>query len=96
LSQISYVDQRLNISESDCQAIIRDMHRGMSPAPAWRVWLIKLTYPLWRPIIAKFLYDLYEQRVIDSSRLHLFSSFFDKTQKNSCLLFCVPKKAKRK
>lgn len=91
MNKISWVAKELEISESECQAIIRDMHRGMRPVAFWEKWIINATYPLWRPVISRFFYALYQQRIIGSSRLHLFNCFFDRTRKDSCLLFVKPK-----
>jgi hypothetical protein len=82
----------IEIPEVDCRAIISDIRRSRQPVSFWQRWILSLTYPLWRPIISRVFYDLYQHRVIDSSRLHLLSCFFDKTQQDSCLIFLKPKR----
>jgi hypothetical protein len=81
----------MNISEDHCQVIIKKLRQRRQLAPYWQRLLINLTYPLWQPVVNRIFCELYEEEVIDSSRLHLLSCFFDKTQKSSCLIFLKPK-----
>lgn len=64
------------------EVICKDIRRGRRsrPMPAWRRVALRITYPIWHPMVASTLNDLYMHRVIDSSRLHIAQTLFDRTQ----------------
>lgn len=76
-----------SFSEAESQEICRNLNRDKSiyVSGRWERLVLRLTYPIWRKMIAAVLCRLYERRVIDSSRLHIISALFDRTQLDSCV-----------
>lgn len=65
-------------SQEICSHILK-----YSPQKTWRRDLLRLTRFIWQPFFSHIFYELYNQGVIDSSRLHIVSALIDPTQ-DSC------------
>jgi hypothetical protein len=69
------------INEQQSQEICKHVF-CYNPYQYWRKPLLRLTYPIWKPLFNHILWELYHREVIDSSRLHIATSLTDRTQKH--------------